>query len=223
MVDGCLVSSRGAAPEGGSQVTAAALANPNFTGSDDADPLARIVLAHEFERHGLVPGVLEESLASEWERLHRRACVRTWEELPENRATYEERKALFAAVPPPTQPRLVMDPEVARQEITRLERSANPAEYADRINELRTEVLGEAPQPYGEEALVDPLFRSVTLNREESRWQMFLAMPVNDKFKAIEAETDIEFLDKALHGPQKHVPPHVRKAIKDRIATLKEG
>lgn len=204
-------------------MTAAAFdLNPNFTGPGrPGDLLVREELADELAQHGIVSRGLEETLAATRERAIGRALVRTWEELPEARASYEARKALFESVPTGRRPKLVMDPDVARLEILRLERCPNPNEYLDRINELRVDVLGMEPtEGYGEEAMSDPILREDQITRSEAKWKTFLALGHHGQLEAVAMETDVEFLKRAKHGPRAAVTPRVREAIGARIKEL---
>lgn len=203
-------------------MTAAAFdLNPNFTGPGrPGDLLVREELADELAQYGIVSRGLEESLAARRERAIGRALVRTWEEPPDARSSYEERKALFSSgVPSGQKPKLAMDPALAHAEIQRLERCPNPNDYLDRINELRVDVLGLEPNPpYGETA--DPILREDQITRAEAKWKTFLALGHHGQLEAVEIEDDVEFLKKALHGPRADVTPKVRQAIKVRMATL---
>lgn len=207
-------------------MTAAAFElNPNFTSPARAGDLyVREILAEEFSNYGIVTRGLEESLAAKKEREIGRALVRTWEEAPEARATYEERKLLFAELPTTKRGgNLTMDPDLARAEIARLERSANPAEYEARINELLVEVLGEEPRVYGADAIADPILREDQITKSEAKWKKFLALGHHDKLAYVETETDLEFLDRAKHGPRDSINPKVRQAINARVAFLQRA
>lgn len=202
--------------------------SPNFVGAGDMqrDLRARDVLSDQFEMHGLVTRDVEEHLATNWEQAHGRAILRTWEEAGD-RTAYVERSRNFVT---PLAKKLDMDPDLAREEIDRLMRSEQPEIHATRINELRTEVLGEPAISFeGVSSAAAPVVAGAPdqpppapLSAFEKKLATFFRMHWRDQKIAMQDEKDVEFLTAVRKGPPGTIPI-IRTLAGKRIKALEEG